>query len=654
MVGPFALSQLAPLRPLLYRLQQGLCADAGGGGGRRIQSASRASRNAVGFAPSDTGVAALSVRGARFSSGRSDYALSNLLPRLGPSNAGLNLARAVAPGLADAVLPALSTLFDCAGLNSGDVGSFAPADELRFATPFAVCSPGDAVQHSAPDFCADSGRYTYAPSVGRAARTAPFVGMFVGSWFGSSSREQPQFPSLLSLYANDTLYSFLSASLGLPTEILLSIFAYAAGPYIDTEPHRHSYYQSIFAIAGACRHWHDFVGSCGSLWSSFCLAPHRLAASLDFWLSRVHRAPLDLRLSFDDLFALYHPPSTARAPRLGTRGTIHRVAPALSRCARLSIDAETTIAFPLLMCILGVADGHLLVSLSITRVYFAFLEDLVPPLDPAPNLFFKTGVPMLRFLRLCNATVGWDNLQFYLRLQVLKLWGIRRPINPTAVQLYYMLAAASCLIRLSLREVECDALPTREHAFFSWPYLVELDLHLSGTLGIPDVLSRCRMPALRKLTLVLDTKFDLRCLLACSAMLGHVVVLSLQVDGVSREVLSDLWGSLPLVEELDVSYSGLAAFEALYSPDGPCDGSHLCPRLSTLVVRSVPPIAMKQFLQRRFAAGFILRRLVMYQVVDFFEDGEADLTWIADLLGVGAFLMDPDRHPDSSMDWLNH
>ncbi|KAJ7753755.1 hypothetical protein B0H16DRAFT_1459234 [Mycena metata] len=608
-----------------------VCGDARGGGGRGIQQAYSVGGGSVHLGG---GVAAaLGAAGARIVSGaaaRSAVAFSSAL--VASDNAGGAFsARAVAPVLAKAVPPARTAWPDGPDAQYGDAGA-SVASIVRSVAPSVVRSLGGTGAQAARVARAVSVPYVYAPVVGRACRTDPFVGVVceILVWI-----EQ-------------------SASLGLPNEILLQIFLLAVGPHSDAEPRRHAHYRTLFAIAGSCRHWADFVGSAGGLWSSFSLTPHRLTASLDYWLSRVHGAPLDLHLAFDDLFALYHPPSTARAPRLDTRGTIARVAPALSRCARLSVDAEASIAFPAIMRALCNANGRLLVSLSIARVYIAFLEDIVPPLDSVPNLFFRTGVPMLRFLRLCNTTVGWNNLQFYLGLEVFKLWGIRRPINPTALQLYAMLAIARCLVRLSMREVECDALPPCTHAFFTLLRLIELDLHLSGTLGVPDVLSRCRMPALRKLSLIADTEFDVRCLLACSQLLGRVIILSLQVNQVSREVLSELWANLLLVEELDISASGLPAFQALHSPDGPHGSSHLCPKLTTLVVRNVPPVAMKRFLQRRVSSGLTLQRLVMYQAVDFFEDGEADLAWIANLLGPDAFSMDPDRDLDSPMDWLKH
>ncbi|KAJ7715117.1 hypothetical protein B0H16DRAFT_1742206 [Mycena metata] len=539
-----------------------------------------------------------------------------------PAAFGAAFARAVALVVAEATLPALAShLFgpprSSGGGRTSAAGSIAHLLVPRADQVLPVLQDGGLRVYDA------NGAAPWPrPALGRAGYTDPFLGRVCGK----------------------PVWIRQSATLGLPNEILFSIFSYAVGNYADADPARRIYYQRLFSIASACQHWNDYVGSCGGLWSTFRLTPHRLAASLSFWLSRIHRAPVDLRLSFDDMFALYHPRSTARAPRLGTRDSILRVSPAFSQCARLSIDADATYAFPLLMELLCVASGHLLVSLSITRVYFAFLEDRVPPIDPTPNLFFRSGVPRLRFLRLCNALVGWGNLEFYGRLEVFTVWAMRPPVNPTADQLYAILVVARFLVRLSMREVECDSLSPRVHPLFYLPSLVELDLHLSGTLGVPDVLARCRMPALRTLTLILDSEFDLRCILACSAMLERVVVLSLQVTGLS----------MPLVEHLDVSRSSAVAFSALHSPDGPYYTSNLCPRLSRLVVRNVPPSDMKDFLRRRAASGLVLHQLTMFQVVDFFESNETDLAWIAGTLGADAFHMDPEGGPSPSADWLLH
>ncbi|KAJ7712516.1 hypothetical protein B0H16DRAFT_1729349 [Mycena metata] len=173
------------------------------------------------------------------------------------------------------------------------------------------------------------------------------------------------------------------------------------------------------------------------------------------------------------------------------------VASALSRCGRLSIDAEATTAFPLLMRLLEVAHGNLLVSFSITRVYFAFLENLVPPLDPVPSPFFRTRIPMSQFLSLCDALFGPARF---------KLWGIRHSINPSAaVQLRAILAVACSLVCLVLPEFDCNGTPPGASTLFAYPHLVELDLHLSGTKGVPDVLSRCQLSVLRKSTVVLGT-----------------------------------------------------------------------------------------------------------------------------------------------------
>ncbi|KAJ7019257.1 hypothetical protein C8F04DRAFT_1197905 [Mycena alexandri] len=554
------------------------------------------------------------------------------LDTFGPPAFGPAFARSVGPEFQGAAVSAISKFLPVPGSSGGDVRAVANAAIGSRSVPYA--GPASAFAHRACLLVggAEVGSLRSRPVPGRAGYTDPFIGRVCGTlvWI-----EQ-------------------SASLGLPNELLFKVFAHAVGTYVDTDPDRHSYYESLFAVAGACRHWNSYVADCGGLWSTFRLTPHRLAASLVFWMSRIHRSPVDLRLSFDDLFALYHPRSTARAPRLGVRNSILHIAPAFNQCARLCIDAEASFAFPLLMQLLSIASGHLLVSLSLSRVYFAFLEDRVPPIDPTPNLFFQTGVPNLRFLRLVNAAVGWGNLDFYKRLEVFKLWGMRPPINPTADQLYAILVVARLLVRLSFREVECDALSLCAHPLFRLPALVELDLHLSGTLGVPEVLSRCRAPALRKLTLILDSDFDVRCLLACTSILERVVVLSLQVAGVPRESMSDLWSRFPLVERLDVSCSDVVAFNALDSPDGVYDTPILCPRLSQLTVRSVPPSDMKKYLQRRAASGFALRRLMMYQAVDFFEENEGELTWIAGNFGAGEFLMDPESDVDSSAGWLIH
>ncbi|KAJ7039397.1 hypothetical protein C8F04DRAFT_1255102 [Mycena alexandri] len=520
--------------------------------------------------------------------------------RIVSSGLGFAFARVAAPLVVEAALPAISGFLGLSRYEGGDGLALEASDVGRAGVSSSELS--QVAVACGPDVCGaggDGGSICSTPAPGRAGYTIPFIGRVCGN----------------------TVWIRQSASLGLPNELLFAIFSYSSGRYVDTEPSRHAHYQSLLSVAGTCRHWYDYVGCCGGLWSSFTVTPHRLAASLNFWLSRIHRAPLDLQLSFDDLFALYHPRSTARAPRLGVRDTILRVAPALSQCARLSIDADSSSSYPLLMEKLSIASGHMLVSLSITRVYFAFLDGVIPPMDPTPNLFFRTGVPVLRFLRLCNATVGWGNLGFFERLEVLTLWGMHCSVGPTAVQLYAILAFAQLLVRLSLRQIECAPLPPGGCGFIALPCLVELDLHLSGTLGLPDTLNS-----------TLDV-----------CWLARVVVLSLQVSGVSREVLSDLWSLLPVVEELDLSSSGVVAFDALYSAGGPYDSSNHCPRLSCLTVRNVHPSDMKMFLQRRTASGLVVRRLTMFQVVDYFESSEADISWIADHVGPDAFCMDPDR-----------
>ncbi|KAJ7021222.1 hypothetical protein C8F04DRAFT_1274054 [Mycena alexandri] len=492
--------------------------------------------------------------------------------RIVSSGLGFAFARVAAPLVVEAALPAISGFLGLSRYEGGDGLALEASDVGRAGVSSSELS--QVAVACGPDVCGAGGNgrsICSTPAPGRAGYTIPFIGRVCGN----------------------PVWIRQSASLGLPNELLFAIFSYSSGRYVDTEPSRHAHYQSLLSVAG-------------------------------FWLSRIHRAPLDLQLSFDDLCALYHPRSTACAPRLGVRDTILRVAPALSQCARLSIDADSSSSYPLLMEKLSIASGHMLVSLSITRVYFAFLDGVIPPMDPTPNLFFRTGVPVLRFLRLCNATVGWGNLGFFERLEVLTLWGMHCSVGPTAVQLYAILAFAQLLVRLSLRQIECAPLPPGGCGFIALPCLVELDLHLSGTLGLPDTLNS-----------TLDV-----------CWLARVVVLSLQVSGVSREVLSDLWSLLPVVEELDLSSSGVVAFDALYSAGGPYDSSNHCPRLSCLTVRNVHPSDMKMFLQRRTASGLVVRRLTMFQVVDYFESSEADISWIADHVGPDAFCMDPDRERD--------
>ncbi|KAJ7723244.1 hypothetical protein B0H16DRAFT_1895880 [Mycena metata] len=444
------------------------------------------------------------------------------------------------------------------------------------------------------------------------------------------------------------------ADLGLPTEVLSEVFSLAVGTYDPTNRVGPSSVQSQLAIASVCKYWSYLVHGLGCLWSTFEVNPYQLEAPLLARLSRLHRTPIDLTLHFDDLFSLYHPRSTLAAPRLGVRDTILRVGPLLGSCRRLCIAAEDSFAFPLLLEILRFTSGALLVSLSLSRISFAFLEGRIAAPNLSPVLYFFSGVPLLRFLRLDNVCVGWEDRKYYAVLEVLDFRHMRAPINPPSVALYALLAAAPFLVRLSLDDIECGPLPPWEHPFFTCGYLVELYLHLTGTIGVANVLSRCLMPALHTLTLVLDAEFDLRCILACASLLERVVVLTLQATGLPRETISELWISVPLLQVLDLSAAGLLALDALYTPNGPFFTVHHCPRLSTLTVSDVSPSVMRRFVQRRADDGLRLQRLTMYRAVDFFESSELDVEWLLDFFGPDAFAMDPEFDCSGSLKWREH
>ncbi|KAJ7041690.1 hypothetical protein C8F04DRAFT_1176787 [Mycena alexandri] len=317
-------------------------------------------------------------------------------------------------------------------------------------------------------------------------------------------------------------------------------------------------------------------------------------------------------------------------------GTLFGVGPVMARAV------APILGFALLPCWAAVrASGELLVSLSLTRVTLAFLDGRLPRPNFIPDLFLRTGIPHLRFLRLRGATVGWDGHRYYPRLEVLIVQDLPPLICFTALQLYFILASSCSLMYLSLPNVSCDALPPYHHAFFSCMYILELDLYLNGTLGVPDVLSRCDMPSLRKLTLILESEFDLRCLLACS-FLERVVVMSLEAPNFPREALTDLWSRMPSIVDLDIGRAGFTAFDALYSPDGLFDCQHLCPKLRRL------------FLERRTAAGLILDHLTMFRVADFFERAEADIDWLSNTLGAEQFQIDPDCELSVTPRWTEH
>ncbi|KAJ7019102.1 hypothetical protein C8F04DRAFT_1198092 [Mycena alexandri] len=540
--------------------------------------------------------------------------------------AGSAVVRAAAPIIASSVGPAFASVvagrpsYPAIGTNLPPTVAYVDAHIERISR-LSVVPYADVVIG-----LARGGAYA-----GRGGNADPFVGRVLGK----------------------AIWIVQHVTFGFPNEILLQIFSHSIGDFHQSAPARQAYVRTLYAIIGTCRHWAHFVDCNRCLWASYDLNPFRLTSSVDLWLSKLYGVPIDLRLDFDDLFSLYHPVSTAAAPRLSVRNTILRAAPVLGSCARLSINAEETFSYPFLLELLCAASGRLLVSLSLTRVTLAFMEGFLPPPTLAPNLFFKTGVPLLRFLRLRNATPGWDDHKFYPRLEVLVVHDLHALICFTAIQLYLILLSCSSLMYLSLRDVPCDALPPRPHAFFSCVYLLELDLHLTGTLGIPDVLSRCEMPSLRKLSLTLDSEFDLRCLLACS-FLEQVAVLSLEAPSFTREVMTELWSRLPSVEDLDIGRAGFTAFDALYSLDGPFDAQHFCPKLRCLTVVDVCPSYARRFLERRFAAGFILVQLTMFRAADFSERVESDVDWLSNVLGADHFKIDPDCELFVAPQWIEH
>ncbi|KAJ7765352.1 hypothetical protein B0H16DRAFT_1717898 [Mycena metata] len=431
----------------------------------------------------------------------------------------------------------------------------------------------------------------------------------------------------------------------LPVELLLEILYFACGSYHASKAF---FVRTRGRLAASRRLWRTLVQSSPFFWNSLDLTPHRLVADVRQWTSHWTLGRLDLRLKCSDLYSLYYPTLISSAPRMLPSRTIAVISPFFSRCYRLCLVLEDTFALPDVLDRLRSTRGDHLQYFSLTRVSFPLFRYRVPAIVFNPRrLFAKTGLPMLRRLRLDNATVGWRDNRFYALLFDLVLANLVGAVSPTTLNFYRLLQRATLLRRFYVHCVLCEQLLDVALPPVQLLDLAVLDLRLGESAGVACVLSRCIMPSLTSLTLHMASDSELALFMHCANAMGSVVKLSINASSTDLAACSTLYSSFPRVRFLDLSHATPYFFAALSDRVG--ESFHF-PSLEELSVVDIPLPDLRATLDRRAPVCLPLKQLTVFRAVTTLRD-LAELEWFEDALKDGVLSVDPE--PSSVRPWFD-
>lgn len=247
--------------------------------------------------------------------------------------------------------------------------------------------------------------------------------------------------------------------------------------------------------------------------------------------------------------------------------------------------------------------------------------------------------PLLRRLRLENATVGWTDPRYYGRLDEFILFKIGVELALSPLRLYTILRLAGTLLRMCLYRVSCEGPLDASLPPIHLPRLHTLHLRLEGSIGVVRVLSTCRMPALSSLTLFLPSGTELLLFLQCAPAMASIT--SLAIDGSSGDLpcISRMYSHFPLLLILDLSRATPSFCDALYDPLR--EDPHMCPKLQELRVINMPLQPLRRLLEMRSSASRTISRLSVSRVFDVIESDD-EMDWFYDAYSEEDLLVDPE------------
>ncbi|KAJ7441878.1 hypothetical protein FB451DRAFT_1414464 [Mycena latifolia] len=454
----------------------------------------------------------------------------------------------------------------------------------------------------------------------------------------------------------------LDQNLGLPIELVEEIFLLALGRYIGRISR---WLHAWHILCGTCWYYRAVIQLRSIFWDDYVVSPHCVEAELREWISHFGARPRDLRFHFDDPFGFRRSSPTSNVPWLSSARTIELVGAYASDCRCLCLRGEARREYPAFVRLLQQASASNLISLSLYRNSDLDINDDLPPLDTEPAFFAGSDVPFLRFLRLCNAVVGWNDLCMYKGLDVFVVHSIKGVLKsvsdpeichllgvlvPSGPQFWRVLVTMESVRYMSIRNLGCGPLPSNFSGAIILPSLIELDLSFCDVHGVADVLAGCRADALRTVAVSIYRDEDLCCLAKCSALLAGVTRFKVRGWGTTVLDVAALYRCLPSLRFLDLSKASPAYFTALCTVDV-FASPLLFSSLNSLAVTNVGARSMRRYMMRRIRAGMPLCKVVLFDVPPYARY-TSHLRWISRVLKGLAFRVDPDDAPEP--EWMSH
>ncbi|KAJ7448105.1 hypothetical protein FB451DRAFT_1411451 [Mycena latifolia] len=425
-----------------------------------------------------------------------------------------------------------------------------------------------------------------------------------------------------------------------PAELQLLIFRHTFGNYFDD---MEQFVIDRTAALLACVKWYNLVSSAGEFWSSYLIIPYKKTSDVDGWTSRFHHHPLDLRVYLDPMHAFPFDEEDSLG-RMDLPASALLAVGLASQCHRLLICADEEKALPLLIPHLEQADGSLLESLTICRIFNVY-TDASARLSTPSNLLFGGNLPSLRHLRLTSFNLSWMHLSYYARVIHLVFHQFLEPaIIPTWDQLIRVFGAAPSLSRLSLRHFSCGPPPPGAPGicFIS---LLELDMCFCGENTL-EFLSRCDFPCLTALSAHFHRSADVETLIGCTSMFPSLTYFCPSGDCHSGGAAGVLLQLMPSLLRLNLSDASPVFLDAVTMHDD--QGVVCCPRLRDLSIADCSLAEIQVLISRRMSTADRLALLSIHELQGTVT--EQGISWIR--ARVDKLRVDPEF--DFHDDWVFH
>ncbi|KAJ7640380.1 hypothetical protein DFH06DRAFT_1334742 [Mycena polygramma] len=440
----------------------------------------------------------------------------------------------------------------------------------------------------------------------------------------------------------------------MPPELLDHIVLDTMDDYFEDQK---AFALNRYRLLLSCLTIHCAVLDCSKMWSSYTIAPNRLAQELACVGRQFLARPLTLKLALIGEGDLFPSPAPGFA---SLNDTMAFFVANSSGCVSLELEVDSFIEEEALLRALWDAEYKSLRSLT-----FIWKSDhlaFVPIRYSSMELPFSgEELRSLTTLRLFDTHFCWHHVARFTGLTALVLHYTYSDLAPEACQLGAVLASNPLLIKVSLR---LYIAPRRCFEPISPIYmsrLLELDVDFYGDCSVVDLAAALRMPALKRLAFAFADAVEMAAFWALVSYAPPVETMVLVGPVPCVQSAGDMLASVPSLVDLDVACAnGHLFIQALH------DASRyvtVCPRLGTLTVTGLKVQELRRAVEYRIGKSCPLQNLNCYRIHNCVYGSRSfpvymeALTYLLDnldIFNVRGLGVGEDQWMAWSLDWVFH